>query len=128
MDTAMSTDVYELRVHGVAGTPPEDTLGVPAATLVAGDDRAGFYRPYGPDGGACPPVAGRQVEAYSWSGLTSGGRASALWLLLTPFMLVNVAAFAGAVPLGLDPGHPSPGRTTTRRRRLLESALVLTGL
>jgi hypothetical protein len=30
-------------------------------------------------------------EAYSWGGLTSGAGGRALWLLLLPFMLANVA-------------------------------------
>jgi hypothetical protein len=33
------------------------------------------------------------MEAYSWGGLTSGDNTRALWLLLLPFMLLNVAFF-----------------------------------
>jgi hypothetical protein len=92
--------VLELRVHGVAGTPPQDMLGVDASDVVqvAGDQRTGFYRcadgvnPYGP---ARPDNVA--VEAYSWGGLTSGvtgfldrGR-RVLWLTLLPFALANLA-------------------------------------
>ncbi|MGW4204705.1 hypothetical protein [Streptomyces sp. NPDC004726] len=56
------------------------------------DDRAG-----GADGGgrSAEPAAARTdrpiPEAYCWSNLTSGNSARALWLLLLPFMVVNLA-------------------------------------
>jgi len=77
--------VTELRVHGVGGATPIDILGVPNAELVAGDRIAGFYRGV--------RIAGRQVEAYSWGGLTSRRASRALWLPLLPFALANLAGW-----------------------------------
>jgi hypothetical protein len=36
--------VTELRIHGVSGTPPADSLNDPNVTCVSGDPTAGFYR------------------------------------------------------------------------------------
>ncbi|MEV0425947.1 hypothetical protein [Micromonospora sp. NPDC050495] len=96
--------VLELRVHGVSNTPPAQLLGLrsapgdggPYSRLVAGGEVTGFYR---------SSAAGRDdpltVEAYSWGQLTSGARTArdverALWTLLLPFTLANVAHFARA--------------------------------
>lgn len=101
---------------------PEPGQPAPQPWLVAGDEVTGFYRapeptaasgaptdptapgtptdpagpvdPAGPDGGG--PVT---VEAYSWGQLTSGARTArdverALWTLLLPFTLANVALHA----------------------------------
>ncbi|MGS2613517.1 hypothetical protein ACVCAH_03125 [Micromonospora sp. LZ34] len=94
--------VLELRVHGVSNTPPHQTLGLrgepgadpPRPWLVAGGPVTGFYR--SPSGGPDDPVV---VEAYSWGQLTSGARTArdverALWTLLLPFTLANVALHA----------------------------------
>lgn len=78
--------VVELRIHGVGGTPPEEILDVPVTCLVAGDESAGFFRPWGQDDGP-------SREAYSWGGLTSAARLRALWVLLTPFALANLAGW-----------------------------------
>ncbi|MEV0805916.1 hypothetical protein [Micromonospora sp. NPDC050200] len=98
----MGERVLELRVHGVSNTPPDQTLGLraepggngPQPALVAGGRVTGFYRSTaaGPD----DPIA---VEAYSWGQLTSGARTArdverALWTLLLPFTLANVALHA----------------------------------
>lgn len=79
--------VTELRIHGVSGTPVENMLQHPHPMQVWGDKIAGFYRRPEPD-------TGSRKEAYSWGGLTAGASARAAWLLLLPFMLVNVAAWA----------------------------------
>src|SRR5215216_2359273 len=79
------TGVTELLVHGVGGESAEDTLHEPHPMQVAGDATAGFYR--GPD------VDGRHRESYSWGGLTSGKASRALWLLLLPFALANLAGW-----------------------------------
>jgi hypothetical protein len=93
--------VLELRIHGVANTPPEGTLGVGQVRRVDGDEHTGFYRPL--EQSAPEPVL---VEAYSWGSLTSASRSlnqdgttvgvrkdlqRALWMLLLPFAFANVA-------------------------------------
>ncbi|WP_053757487.1 MULTISPECIES: hypothetical protein [Streptomyces] len=93
----------ELLVHGVGGATPERMLDDPHTVRVSGDDTAavfrravdaeadsgsGFAAPAGRDG----VRDGRPVpEAYVWCNLTSGNGARALWLLLLPFMVVNLA-------------------------------------
>jgi hypothetical protein len=66
--------------------------------MVAGDATAGFYR--GPD------TDGRHRESYSWGGLTSGRASRALWLLLLPFALANLAGWMHWRRRGQrEPGH-----------------------
>ena len=67
----------------------EAALAVPIEE-VAGDDQAGFYRlrdapPPNPTGWT------RVMEAYSWGGLTSGRASRAVWLLVLPFILIDLA-------------------------------------
>jgi hypothetical protein len=101
--------VTELRLHGVGGTRPESLLDDPHLRLVSGDKDAGFYRP-----------ARRQEEwpewrhreALSWGGLTSGSALRALWLLLLPFTLINLAGWMhppGTNGANLEArAHPGP--------------------
>jgi hypothetical protein len=100
--------IVELRVHGVAGTPPDELLNRALVVRVAGDSRAGFYRPALADEGTDdapgqPSGSGPLLEGYSWGGLTSGAAARAFWLLLLPFTIANVAP-------RLRPPSPRPGR------------------
>lgn len=88
--TTTQVGLVELRVHGVGGTSPETLLGVPFVELVGGDRTAGFFRPPTWIPVDDPP---RALEGYSWGGLTSRARARALWLLLLPFALVNLAGW-----------------------------------
>lgn len=91
----------ELRVHGVSGTPPEELLDRPLVRQVAGDRTAGFYRPRLTDeayDGPVPERGGAVLEGYCWGGLTSGSPSRALWLLLLPFTLINVAPRLRPVP------------------------------
>ncbi len=98
----MSGRILELRVHGVSNTPPAETLGLtpepggetPQPRLVAGGPVTGFYR-----SATASPLDPIAVEAYSWGQLTSGARTArdverALWTLLLPFTLANVALHA----------------------------------
>ncbi|WFB06391.1 hypothetical protein LRS74_04550 [Streptomyces sp. LX-29] len=97
-DTSTGRDegppALELLVHGVGGATPQDMLTDPRTTRVTGDETAGVYRRID-DGDAeerphdyrAEPVR----EAYCWSNLTSGNGARALWLLLLPFMVANLA-------------------------------------
>lgn len=97
------SEVTELRIHGVSGTPPESILLRPHVRRVAGEGAAGFYRPS--DGGSpTHGPGGPRLEAYSWGNLTSGASARALWLLLLPFMLVNLASWMR--PRRVRPGDP----------------------
>ena len=88
--------VVELRVHGVSGTPPEAMLDEPFPRQVAGDDVGRFFRRSAPvrvDG-----FPDRDVEAYHWGRFTAGSPSRALWLLLLPFAVVNLARFALLLP------------------------------
>jgi hypothetical protein len=96
--------VTELRVHGVGGTPPESMLGDPHPRQVSGDRLAGMWR------GADAPIDGEprwHREAYSWGGLTSKAFVSALWLVLLPFALLNLA---GWTAVGRRPAPGSADR------------------
>ncbi|MBM4796617.1 hypothetical protein HXP44_32480 [Streptomyces sioyaensis] len=84
----------ELLVHGVGGTSAQEMLGDPRVQLITGDDTAACYRrtddadaEQRPDDYRGEPVR----EAYCWSNLTSGNGARALWLILLPFMVANLA-------------------------------------
>ncbi|NEB47105.1 hypothetical protein [Streptomyces sp. SID339] len=84
----------ELLVHGVGGTTPEEMLGDPRTVRISGDDTAAVFRrtedadaERRPDDYRGKPVP----EAYVWCNLTSGNGSRALWLLLLPFMVVNLA-------------------------------------
>ncbi|MGC5412192.1 hypothetical protein ACPXCX_52385, partial [Streptomyces sp. DT225] len=84
----------ELLVHGVGGTTPQDMLADPRTVRVTGDTTAAIYRRSAdidaeqhPDRYREKPIA----EAYCWSNLTSGNGSRALWLLLLPFMVINLA-------------------------------------
>lgn len=80
-------ETVELRVHGVGGASPEELLDVPVTERVAGDPAAGFFRPW-LDRADAPAL-----EGYSWGGLTSASRLRALWVLLSPFALANLAGW-----------------------------------
>ena len=83
----------ELRVHGVSGTPPEQMLDQPAELIkrVNGASKAGFWRRWYPGGTTNDEPDQRHLEAYAWGHLTSGPATRALWLMLFPFTLVNLA-------------------------------------
>jgi hypothetical protein len=78
--------IVQLEIRGVGGATAEETLGG-AVTQVAGDRSAGFYTPDVPDSNK------RDVEAYEWGRLTSGAWSSAVWWILFPFTLMNVAGW-----------------------------------
>ncbi|MBV1948885.1 hypothetical protein [Streptomyces sp. BV129] len=103
----------ELLVHGVGGTTPEEMLGDPRTVRVTGDDTAAVFRRAEdvPDAGGDapptldePPGRGPVREAYVWCNLTSGNGTRALWLLLLPFMVVNLAHWMR--PAAERPGRP----------------------
>ncbi|MFD7083870.1 hypothetical protein [Streptomyces sp. NPDC059918] len=113
----------ELRVHGVHGAPPDELLGDPRTVRITGDSTAAvFRRAADVDAEAHPErYTGRPVvEAYCWSRLTSGNGARALWLLLLPFMVVNLAHWA-------RPAAPAtgPARRAVRTYGVLVRVLAL---
>ncbi|WP_374205367.1 hypothetical protein [Streptomyces sp. SP2-10] len=132
-------------MHGVGGTTPERMLGDPRTVRVTGDDTAAVFR-RAEDAGPTPDGVGAEGdpggdhgrdlggdlgkgarrgpvrEAYVWCNLTSGDGSRALWLLLLPFMVVNLAHWMR--PSG--PGRPRTVRLYGLLVRL--SALTLTVL
>jgi hypothetical protein len=118
----------ELRIHGVSGTPPESMLDHPNVRQIAGDGTAGFYRRWWPVRPEPPhwydgDTDGRRQEAYSWGGLTAASRLRALWLLLLPFLLVNVAFFMIPYPPTDRPGAPT--RLARKASEALQRAFAL---
>ncbi|WRQ78195.1 hypothetical protein I3F59_001665 [Streptomyces sp. MUM 178J] len=84
----------ELLVHGVGGATPQGMLDDPRTVRISGDERAAVFRRAADADAERRPEHYRDrpiPEAYCWSNLTSGNGARALWLLLLPFMVVNLA-------------------------------------
>ncbi|MEV6548315.1 hypothetical protein AB0M57_06340 [Streptomyces sp. NPDC051597] len=84
----------ELLVHGVGGATPQSMLDDPRTVRVTGDETAAVYRRTEDADAEDHPERHREgpvAEAYCWANLTSGNGARALWLLLLPFMVVNLA-------------------------------------
>jgi len=104
----------ELRVHGVAGTAPESVLQHPHTEQVAGNRDAGFFRRWWEAQSVSADSPARRREAYSWGGLTSGDNTRALWLLLLPFMLLNVAFYMTPWRRPPEPVAPRPARWRDR--------------
>ncbi|WP_435876819.1 hypothetical protein [Streptomyces achromogenes] len=134
-----ATDL-ELLVHGVGGTTPEKMLGDPRTVRIAGDDTAAVFRraedvedtedtedtgearALGPAPAGRDPRRGPVREAYVWCNLTSGDGSRALWLLLLPFMVVNLAHW-------MRPAAPGRPRTVRLYGLLVRlTALTLTVL
>ncbi|MEE1755318.1 hypothetical protein [Streptomyces sp. SP18CS02] len=84
----------ELLVHGVGGATPQDMLDDPRTVRVTGDRTAAMHRRADDRDAERQPerfLNGPVPEAYCWSNLTSGNGSRALWLLLLPFMVANLA-------------------------------------
>lgn len=104
--TAPTRNCVELRVHGVSGGQAEELLDVEPAMRVGGDRLAGFFRwRREPDTQSIPGV---RREIFAWGNLTSGSASRAFWLLLLPFMMLNVAYW-------MRPGRMDRGQTGIRR-------------
>ena len=113
----------ELRVHGVSGTPPEAVLEHPHVVRVAGYAQAGFLRRWWVARSVSTDTARQRREAYSWGGLTSGDNTRALWLLLLPFMLLNVAFYMAPSRRPPDPPGQEPTPSAARRREHFSGAV-----
>ncbi|MGW7525891.1 hypothetical protein [Streptomyces sp. NPDC054783] len=112
----------ELLVHGVGGTTPEKMLGDPRTVRVTGDDTAAVFRRAEDAGAGKEPLDRPVQEAYVWCNLTSGDSSRALWLLLLPFMVVNLAHW-------MRPAAPGRHRTVRLYGLLVRlAALSLTVL
>lgn len=79
----------ELRVHGIGGPTADSVLGVPPGTTC----RAVWRGAPPGDSALRVPPGGRGTAVYHWAALTSGSRWFALWPLLLPFTMLNVAGF-----------------------------------
>ncbi|MGW5875255.1 hypothetical protein ACWFMI_01710 [Nocardiopsis terrae] len=99
-------DRVELRVHGVSGGQAEELLDVEPAMRVGGDRLAGFFRWRRERD--TETVPGVRREIFAWGNLTSGSSSRAFWLLLLPFMMVNVAYW-------MRPGRMDREQTGVRR-------------
>ncbi len=99
-------EIVELRVHGVGGSSPAGLLAhknserFGQAYKIAGDDITGFYR------ANWEKERHRKLEGYLWGGLTSRKASRALWLLLLPFALANIAGWM-IEPRAPKPPHPT---------------------
>jgi hypothetical protein len=104
-DPGAISNVTEIRVHGVSGTPPEGLLEVVDLRQVDGDDIARFLQR------SVPPPEPPVREAFHWGNMTSGSILKAMWLLLAPFGLINLARYT--LPMAVT----TPGVADTEQKR-----------
>ncbi|HZS20802.1 MAG TPA: hypothetical protein VFA63_07425, partial [Pseudonocardiaceae bacterium] len=120
VDAQFKTDQpTEFRIHGVSGSDGPTMLQHPHVVQVAGKSPTAIYRRWGPGGRGRLSVPW-PVEAYSWGGLTERPLAAASWIILTPFMLYNVAFFM------LPAGEAKAGHHRWARRIMRLLALAAT--
>jgi hypothetical protein len=115
----------EFRIHGVSGSDGPTMLQHPHVVQVAGKSPTAIYRRWDPGGrgGLSVPWP---LEAYSWGGLTERPLAAASWIVLTPFMLYNVAFFM--LPAGgAKAGYHRWARRTMRLLALAATAQLVNG-
>jgi hypothetical protein len=116
--------VVELRVHGVGGDPPSGMTRDPTPRLVGGDELAGFWRARDPrvvheDTDPLPGGPPHVREVLAWGGQTSGTFRHALWVLLAPFALFNLAS-------RMRPSAPGSRRAPWHRAVCRVLALTMT--
>ena len=110
----------EFRIHGVSGSDGPTMLQHPHVVQVAGKSPTAIYRRWDPSGRGRLSVPW-PLEAYSWGGLTERPLAAASWILLTPFMLYNVAFFM-LPPSGTKTNHHRWARRIMRLLALAATA------
>ncbi|WP_258050319.1 hypothetical protein [Streptomyces finlayi] len=96
----------------------------PRTTRVTGDATAAIYRRTEDIAAEGDPRRQRDepvAEAYCWSNLTSGNGSRALWLLLLPFMVVNLAHWMRPTA----PGRPRAVRLYGLLVRLVALSLTV---
>lgn len=112
--------VEELRVHGVSGTPPRDILYTDPVRYGRKSVATHRYRP--PSRDPC-----FDTSAFDWANLTSGSRITALWILLAPYALANVAGWMAG--WNRNPtSEEGPGDHQSWHRRLGRMAIRCAGL
>jgi hypothetical protein len=89
----------------------------PHPRQVAGDDSGRIFRRCSPVKAVLEGNRSRIVEGYHWGRYTAGSPSRALWLLLLPFSLINLARFALLMP-----------HRRRRRDRVADAVLRLLGL
>ncbi|MDQ4102785.1 MAG: hypothetical protein M3186_03375 [Actinomycetota bacterium] len=97
----------------------------PHVVQVAGKSPTAIYRRWDPSGqgGLSVPWP---VEAYSWGGLTQRPLAAASWIVLTPFLLYNLAYFM--LPAGgAKSGHHRWARRLMRLLALAATVQLVNG-
>lgn len=97
----------EIRIHGVGGSAGEAMLGSPRSPSATRSTT-------GPGTCIWRRNDGTGVEAYDWGTLSSSSPVQALWVLLLPFTLVNVAG--RLAPVGLA--------RTSKRMESVHSTIV----
>jgi hypothetical protein len=95
-------DGFELRIHGVGGSSPEQLLEQSETVQVGGDDTAQFLRRVAV---ARRPTVKWPLEGYWWGGLTSNAPTRAFWVFLIPLTLCNLASWMLPAP---PPRSPKP--------------------
>jgi hypothetical protein len=111
-------DGFELRIHGVGGSSPEQLLEQSETVQVGGDDTAQFLRRVAV---ARQPTVEWPLEGYWWGGLTSNAPTRAFWVFLVPLTLCNLASWMAPVP------PRSPERRQERAARWLPRVMRLAG-
>ena len=108
VESVPADGVTEIRVHGVGGTPPAAMLDEPGPRQVTGDQIAGMWR------GSDQLIGSDRRwhrEAYSWGGLTSKALSSALWLVLLPFAMLNLAGWMSLGDRGTAADQKGAGKS-----------------
>ncbi|GAY09501.1 hypothetical protein [Pseudonocardia sp. N23] len=100
----------ELRVHGVAGTPPAVMLQLVPPVRVDRPEETGTDADGAISEWRRPPER-PELRAWSWGSLTSGRWYQAFYVVLLPFMLANLAGWA------LLAGPDAPGSPDVPARR-----------